>query len=320
MTCFRFAPTDEEHLLHRELFRVALGKRFEMASELLPAENASIREWVRFNKDCEQTVPSEQAALNVCTCLDKLAKDEEFRWVNMVYGVLSEYCHPNAASRSLECQVLKENSGTFYISYSARHDTTQAFLVIYDILNDVMMQLCNRMQNSLRAMSSSRMGMHPVEFSGGSKSPQIGYVPEADEHGRRVYYRPTVEMAKEDTITELTVDQLARARTVFSVFEEFFAPASESDWIACFGTVPAPMVELRIKSYEQMMKIYLLEISERPPLSREFRSLLFRAVFFSGAYTSPGDLLSSFPMLKRLPGWERVYSRIMNERDWVRAV
>ena len=117
-------PTEEDHDVYIVLFRCALGKKAEVRLDRLPNEDASVRAWDRFNEDSEKGVPPERQALSICMCLDKLAKVKRFRWVNTIYAMLSEYCHPNAASRALEHHVHKNDMGTFYMNVSSQQATS----------------------------------------------------------------------------------------------------------------------------------------------------------------------------------------------------
>src|SRR5208337_2831591 len=67
-------PTQEDHDVYIVLFRCALGKKADVRLDHLPNEDASVREWDRFNKNSETGVPPERQALSICMCLDKLAK------------------------------------------------------------------------------------------------------------------------------------------------------------------------------------------------------------------------------------------------------
>ena len=299
------------------LFRCALDKKAEVRLDHLPNEDASVRAWDRFNKDSENGVPPERQALSICMCLDKLAKVKRFRWVNTIYAMLSEYCHPNAASRAIEHEVHKNDVGTFYITLSSQRATSPAFNRIYRIVNETLSRLIYlRMRESFAALSTCRMPMAPLEISAENGAPPIGYLPEVDEHGRRYYYTPTASDYQGEVLTELTADQIRRAEYVFSVFADFHPKIIMTEWIKAFAVEAPRQAEIELRLFEHMASVYQLELNERPPLDRDIRKLLFAAAFFSRAFSTAGELLSFCPSLKRLVDWERVFDRIRDCGLW----
>ena len=220
-------------------------------------------------------------------CLDKLAKVKRFRWVNTIYAMLSEYCHPNAASRAIEHDVHKNDVGTFYITLSSQRATSPAFNRIYRIVNETLSRLIYlRMRESFAALSTCRMPMPPLEMSAENGVPPLGYLPEVDEHGRRYYYTLTASDYQGEVLgevlTELTADQIRRAEYVFSVFADFYPGILMTEWIKAFAVEAPHQAEIELRLFEHMAPVYQLELNERPPLDRDIRKLLFAAAFSVG--------------------------------------
>jgi hypothetical protein len=65
-----------------------------------------------------------------------------------------------------------------------------------------------------------------------------------------------------------------------------------------------------------MASVYQRELNERPTLDWDAKRLLFAAAFFSRAFSTPGELLSFCPSLKRLDDWVRVFDRIRDCGLW----
>jgi len=310
-------PTEEDHDLYIVLFRCALGKKAEVRFGDLPNEGASVRAWERFNKDSVNGVPPERQALSICMCLDKLAKVKRFRWVNTIYAMLSEYCHPNAASRAIEHDVHKNDVGTFYITLSSQRATSPAFNRIYRIVNETLSRLIYlRMRESFAALSTCRMPMAPLEISAEDGVPPIGYLPEVDEHGRRYYYPLMASEYQQEVLTELTAEQVRRAECVFSLLADCYPGIPVAQFIHAFAVQAPRSAEIDLRLFEHMASVYQLELNERPPLDRDARKLLFTAAFFSRAFSTAGELLSFCPSLKRLDDWERVFDRIRDCGLW----
>jgi len=301
-------PTPEERLLHATLFKFAVGRRVEFAPEEAPGPGDGISSWRKYNESLK-SVPDEMQSISVVTCIDKTIARDGYGWVKTVYEIFCEYCHPNAASRSLDFSRYESITGKHFASDLSSGGLSPSFRRIWGLTSSSIPALCILMRESLCSLSSYRLTMPELDESAVEGLPPVGSVSQVDEHGRVAYCDPRTIAGDDDRLTELTSSQVSRAAAILRIFSEFFV-VSVDKWLNSFAYMVPANAEFELNVWEYMARVYSTELEQRMCPQEEERRLLMVAVMRSREFLAVGELLSAIPRLKRLPDIDRVFHSV----------
>ncbi len=301
-------PTPEERQLHATLFKFAVGSRVEFTPEQAPGPGDSISSWRQYN-DSLKSVPGEMQAISVVKCIDRTIVRDGYRWVKTVYEIFCEYCHPNAASRSLDFSRYRSVAGKHFASDLSSGELSPSFRRIWDLTDSSIPAMCLLMHEGLCSLSSCRLTMPELDESAEEGLPPVGSVSQIDAHGRIAYYDPRTIGRNDYRLTQLTSSQVTRAATILRTFSEFFK-ASVDDWLNSFVAMVPANAEFELTVWEYMARVYSTELERRVCPKEEERRLLMVAIIRSREFVAVGELLSAVPLLKRLPDVDRVFHSV----------
>ena len=277
-----------------------------MPSEAFPAPSDSIGAWTRFRKQVENADECLKPD-HTMTAIASMAKEDGQHHLLIVYDLLSEYCHPNSASRTLDFKKRINTFGRFTIAVSGSSELSPAFRTVFSLWGSVTAPSCRAIDEALDFLSRCRKPMPDVSPS--RTEPPIGGMPGVDEHGRRIWLRMgESEPLLPESPPELTPDQLRRIEAIHSALAEV-DPTPLDDSIYLFRCEGARLEE-ELWIYERFVELYQSELARRNSSRWDEKSLIFQAILRGCMAGSVGELISIVPSLKALPELERLFESV----------
>ena len=254
--------TEEFRDLRRELFRFALGARVELNPIDIPEPSASKTKWQNYTKGRGKSIPESIRAEQFMKYVDHVVSFEDYRDFRDIYESLSEYCHPNSASRTLEFHSSHADHRKFRLVLAAGIPFSIGFFNVFDLVRAMLAKYCDRLVQDLDLIEACRMPMSPLPAEDTAMVPPPGRVAATDMFTARTFWvKPSQIHPPAFSPGKLTADQTKRAQAVAHAFSEI-VNRSEDEWLRLFGMNLDIEAELRIS--EKMVTVYQAEVNERP--------------------------------------------------------
>lgn len=304
---------DDDRRLRDDLMKFALGARTSVDGLTPPDNRASQSQWQKYRKSSEHAVPEELRAEQVLDQVDFLSKQADYRDIRATYDRLSEYCHPNAASRTLDFRSHSDEPAMQTLTLAEGTAFTVGFITVFDAVRTVLPRLSDRLDQDLEVLANAAMPMAPVANRPSGSIPPPGTICAVDMQTARVLWVKSDQLhATSVNPATLTDDQKRRIRKIADAFAAVSNRTPET-WLDLFAK--NMNVEREIQLSERMAKVFTQELAKRPGASPRERSLLFLAVNEGVSWKNLGDLLSTRPELKSLPNLERVFEQLRTKAD-----
>lgn len=305
--------TDADRPLRDDLLRFALGARIRVDNLAPPDKQASKAKWDKYRKSAEHAVPEELRAEQVLDHVDFLSKQPDYRDIRAAYDRLSEYCHPNAASRTLDFHSHRGEPATHTLTFAKTTTFTVGFITVFDVVRSVLPLLSDRLDQDLNLIAKAAMPMKPIATYPQGSIPPPGTIRAVDMHtARELWVKSNQLHTPSVTPATLTADQERRIR----IIADTFAGVSNRTLETWFDLFAKNMnVEGEIRLGERMAKVFAQEVANRPGAPLREQKLLYLAVNEGVSWKNLGDLLSARPELKSLPNLERVFEQLQIRSD-----
>lgn len=301
--------TEQDRGIHEELMRFNVGGLLDSLSEadLSQLSSGNLRWWQFYDSMYQRRnrVPERYRPKEVCDYLYPMKSRLGTHHFRAVYARLCEYCHPNAASRSLEFQLTTNSEGKHLFLDQSERRFGIALSELVMLAQQVIPQAGRMACDSLTLLSECVPLVPGKSAAASDGMPPIGSIAAIDQFGRSVWVQ---------------IDQcrLAPPRGKLTAEEELRIQALHE----MFGKLDNVPIQVRLENFrreacvedelrvwERMAEVYRKELEERALLSVEEQRLLYTAILKSTMVRTLGELLSVEPSLKGLPQLDRVFAR-----------
>ena len=181
-----YLVADSDLSMRKELVVFVGGARCKIPEQSFPAVTDSIGAWERFAKQAKEDNEHLQSS-HVMTDISSMMKLEGQHQLCLVYDILSEYCHPNSASRTLDCRKRINSFGRYTISISDSSELSPGFCTLFSLCRELAAPSCRSIDETLDFLVACRKPMPAIHSL--QVEPPIGGMPAIDEHGRRHFVR-----------------------------------------------------------------------------------------------------------------------------------
>ena len=298
--------TEGDRKIRDTLLRFAVGRVAEVKSDNIPSVQESSAAWKAYSKGMND-IPKHLTAVRIGEMIDVVAQTPGRQVLGPVYKLLSEYCHPNSASRTLDFDVTMNDDGRHHITVPVSASVSAGFMRVLDLCRFTIPIACDVASEGLNALVGVGMPMTKELMGTRLARPMSQRV--VDSHGRMswisvgqiAHVRPKVSAV-------LSPEQKQR---VLNVREQFKSACDDPiekwiDDVACEG----PNAEAELQLWEHLASVYQRELNDRGDLAALDRKVLYHAVVQSSNVPSAADFLVTLPNYSGYPDLERVVARV----------
>ncbi len=311
------SPQEPDRTLQEDLVRFAFGARATTAGieepDAQPDAEAGKGQWEKYLKKIEK-IPESIKVTGVMSYVDQLAKHRGYRDFRVNHALLSEFCHPNSSSRTLDFVTLAHGAVSREISHIRGSSFSPGFLEVFDILRQCVSRMCDRLSQDLGSVHGACYPLPEQAEDEGDRIPPPGSRPFAHLFtGCVVWTDPSnVCVDSNRPLGTLSADQQTRALSVAQILA---TPKgiTEQEWIRQLRYSIDIERELRVS--EQMAAVFREETDDRPNADASERRVVYEAIEKGVACKSIGELLSNSPHLKSVRGLDRLFLRLEEQRS-----
>jgi hypothetical protein len=304
-------PTESDRRVQENLIRFALGARANLEGAQRPSDECGRTRWEKYRKKIE-SLPDEISAKGVMDYVDELVRHEGYRDLRVNHAILSEYCHPNSASRTFDFVASSRRHLSRRIVEVAGADFTPGFIEVFDVFRNIMVRVCDRFSQDLEVASTACIPMSGQPMQCEDFVPPPGWVRVTDLFTGRTSWVDPIEIGlPKKPAAQLKADQEERAIKLASILASP-AGVSEHDWILRLRRNSDVESELQIS--EHMAQVFVGEMRQRPNASPSEGNLVYLAIERGLYCKSTEELVSILPSIKSLGNVDRLFSALKKWR------
>ena len=295
-------PNSEDVEVRDNLIRFIMG-RIAQLDENTPRPNNSRRGWDRFNSFLHKVPEKFRVNRKIMDCIDALCEQEGCRLIRAIYELLSEYCHPNSASRSFFFHS-SQLGATSHYDIPKETDISSGLNRLFSMSKWAIPDASLVIQRWFRTLSQQKLPMPAIKDEDRVFKP--GRLKAVDHFGRVFFCE--LERIREETAQgpPLTDIQLKRLREISTGFSEV-DDSPFSEWVSSFEKEVDPERELHI--WGHLLNVYEGETSKRPDLDLRIKKLVYKAIINAINGMSVSEILSLSPAFRSVPDLKRIVQR-----------
>lgn len=295
--------TSDDEELRRTLIRFAVGRVVELGETELPLFTDKNERWREFTKSLKNA-HKQFTPPRIGEMIDAASQTPGQHHLRPVYNLLSEYCHPNSASRTLDFNVEMTEFGK-HVLFDPKGDVSIGLLSVFGLCRSIVTVACRLIENGLHVLSNSHK---PLGKFDGSTTPFPGALRIVDESGRHMWVeRSKVAWLPKGTGESLTDDQRTRIKKIHDVLKHVDPMPLELslDLFASEG----PAIEEEIALWERFVIVFQDEVSLRKADEYEHK-FLFSVIYEASKCASVDELVVVHPYFEGFPHLRRVVDKL----------
>jgi len=302
--------TLKDRSIHRELLRFVVGRWTDPLDDVLPTTNDAVA-WNQYYAGLQTTaddIPEDEKANVLKELINRQKSIGGRQQLRALYNRLSDFCHPNAASRALTFRLVRNPFGKRVTTPQPHSEFTVGFSEVFDLGRRSIKISCEMILAGLAQLAACRKPFKPIAPPDANVA-SIGSIPVVDEHGRLFHARlDTIDATVHpDKMIDLTPDQEERIRKICEMVEGTDCLTLEkSRDLFRMDTVYA---DEEIALWEHIASTFQRELADRDSTTLASRRLLLGTILNAVSHESLGTLISSRPEIKSIPNLERLFRR-----------
>lgn len=302
--CPQLLVTDTDEAVRRELLRFAVGRLVQVNGKEVPSHSDPQTTWDTFNRSMKK-VPEEITPERVGELVKKMSVRQGRPELVAIYSLLSEFCHPNSASRTLDFRLFSSDLGTHTLTSDDEPEPTASFTTVFSYCRSIVPVCCNAIDDTLTTLLSCHKPI-PVETLRHSHA-FPGTMSTVDEFGRQQWAEATsIAFLPSKNSIPLSGEQKERIARLEKRLGPLGKPLEES--LEAFAS-DGPYTENEIRMMEHMVDVYEEELTHTDLSPGD----LWAVILASSLHRTIDDLLFSLPDLKMCPGVERVFRQVKRQ-------
>jgi hypothetical protein len=295
-------PNQEDMEVRDNLVRFIMG-RIAQLDKKTHRPNDSRSGWEKFHKSLRKVPEKFRVERKIMHCIDALCEQEGCRLMRAIYELLSEYCHPNSASRSFGFQS-SQLGATLGYDVPQETDISSGLYRLFAMSKWAIPPLSLIVQTWFVTMSQQKLPMPPIMEEDKTFGP--GKMRARDQFGREFYNNLNKIHERDKKVSPLNETQLKRLKRISTGFSEV-DDSPLSDWVSSFEKDFDPEKELHI--WEHLLDVYESETAKRPNLNLKTKKLIFNAIIHAVNGMSASQLLSLNPVYKSVPDLKSILQK-----------
>jgi hypothetical protein len=304
--------TTEDLELRCDLIRFAVGRIVQMSDEEVPLFSDKTAEWKAFTRSMRTAVPERFKAIDLRDLIDSMADVPGQQILRPIYNLISEYCHPNSASRTIDFNVAMSEEFKHHISSTGESEFSAGFVRLFAIFRKTSPTLCKMIDDGLKTLDDAHAPV-PLEPHG-SRTPIPHGTPVVDDFGRKGWVhsgRMWFDPARKKV--ELTERQKERVTAIHDIL----GPVRRMSLVETFDAfaAEAPGVEEEIRIWQQCADVFKREAADRNTMSHSDQVVLLGAIVKSYEVSNVEELLVVWPDIAGFPDLERLLLRMKGKAD-----
>lgn len=298
--------TEKDESVRRKLLCHAVGRVVQISKSEEPSLADPQQMWDAYTRSLN-SIPEELKPERVGDLVKQMAIRRGRPDLVPSYRLISEYCHPNSASRALDFHILHSQSGTHQLIAGSTPQFSTGFLCVFSFCPSVVPVCYEAIDEALSILGACHKPIPDEPY--GQSGPFIGAIPILDSFGRQSWVkRESILSTGTDRELTLTPEQEQRIEKI----HERLGPAEDMPLeksLELFAR-EGPYVEDEILLWEHFVRVYEQEMSNRSGADAVPPKLLIHAIKESSFHSSVASLLSANPELKAVPRLERLFQRV----------
>ncbi len=293
--------TEGDEGVRRELLCFAVGRVVQVKEDERPSRSDPQAVWDKFISSMNK-VPAEIHPKKVGRLIEQMGARHGRPELLAIYRLLSEFCHPNSASRSLDFRVFCSDLGTHSLTTDNDAENTASFVNIFSNCCSIIPVCCKAIEDALAILLSSHKPLSVETLGQNHAFP--GAMSIIDDFGRQRWVEAaSIAFLPSKNSMPLSAEQKERIARLEERLGPQGKPLEESlRLFECEG----PNAENEIRMMEHMVNVYERELMSTALSPGD----LWAAILASSLHRTIDDLIRSVPDLKRLPEVEKIFRQV----------
>ena len=296
-------PNQEDMEVRDNLVRFIMG-RIAQLDENTYRPKDSRSGWEKLHKSLRNVPEKFRIEHRIMDCIDALCEQEECRFIRTIYELLSEYCHPNSASRTFGFYSSQSGS-TYHYNITGETEIGIGMKHLFTMSEWSIPPLSQIFQTWFKTILQHKLPMPPIKEEDRVFGP--GRIRVRDQFGRILYKNGEEIHDRNTRVSHLTENQIKRLRKMSEGFSEV-DDSPLSNWMSSFERDFDPEKELQ--TWEHLLDVYESEKTERPSLNLLTKKLIFNAIIHAINGMSASQIFSLSPVYKSVPDLKRIIRKV----------